>query len=48
MKLDPCLTLYKMNSKQIKNTNIRTKMIKLLRKKWGKLHDTGSGNDSWI
>lgn len=48
MKLDPCLTLYRMNSKQIKNTNIRTKMIKLLRKKRGKLHDAGSGSDSWI
>ena len=35
MKLDPCLTLYKMNSKQIKDTNIRAK-IKLLERNMGK------------
>ena len=46
MKLDPCLTLYKMNSKQIKNQLVRTESIELLGENIrANLHDLGFDND---
>ena len=44
-KLDPYLILYtKINSKLIKQLNIKAKIIKLLEEKTANYHDIGSGN----
>ena len=50
MKLDPYLsTCIQMSSKEIKNLNIRPKMMKLLEENtWEKLYDIRLGMISWI